>query len=225
MIPASAPVASIISSDRFARDSVGEASASARTASRHSAVRMIASPCPVADAAPNACAKVPAPISAESPTRPKSLPGTPPVEVAAAIAPCTSTATAPTVPWPIAARAAASVEHPGLLFSRAPSFARALGDHFLGTHEPDADLAREIFRAGSRHQDVRRMFHHGAREHDRISHAADHRNRAGRDAVVGVVGMSSNQSVCRDVRSLKTGSANITDASISTLPSELSSEP
>ena len=180
IIPASAPVASIISAiasrATTVRESVGERQY--RFAAQRG--QMIASPCPVADAAPNACAKVPAPINAESPTRPKSLPGTPPVEVAAAIAPCTSTATAPTVPWPIAARAAAcGFEHPGLLLSRAPSLARALGDHLLGTHEADTGLAREIFRTLPRHQDVRRILHHGAREHDRISHAADHRNRTG----------------------------------------------
>ena len=77
------------------------------------------------------------------------------------------------------ARGALGLEHPALLLSRAPSFACALGNHFLGPHEPDAGLAREAFRAGARHQDVRRMFHHGAREHDWVSHAADRGNRAG----------------------------------------------
>ena len=83
------------------------------------------------------------------------------------------------------ARRALGLEHPALLLSRAPSLACALGHHFLGPHQPDAGLACEVFRAGARHQDVRRTFHHGAREHDWVSHAADRGNRAGRDAVVG----------------------------------------
>jgi len=85
------------------------------------------------------------------------------------------------------ARGGFGPEYPSLLLSRAPSFARAFGDHFLGPLEPDADLAREIFCACSRHQDVRRMFHDGAREHDWISHTADRGYRTGRNGVVGFV--------------------------------------
>ena len=61
--------------------------------------RMNSSPSPVAETAQDRLsAKVPAPMTALSPTRPGSLNETPPVEVAAARFPCRSRATAPTVP-------------------------------------------------------------------------------------------------------------------------------
>ncbi len=87
------------------------------------------------------------------------------------------------------ARGGFRLEHAGLLLSRAPSLARSLGNHFLGPHEPDTDFAREAFRSRRRHQDVRRMLHHGARQHDWISHAADHCDRAGRHGVIGSIGV------------------------------------
>ena len=60
---------------------------------------MVASPGPVAEPAPRrSSAYVPAPMTAESPTRPRRLPLNPPVEVAAATWPRPSQATAPTVP-------------------------------------------------------------------------------------------------------------------------------
>src|SRR5215813_10629876 len=60
---------------------------------------MIASPSPVHETPPSVLsAYVPLPIRAESPTRPGSLPTMPPVDVAAAIVPWRSSATAPTVP-------------------------------------------------------------------------------------------------------------------------------
>src|SRR6059036_3251933 len=60
---------------------------------------MMASPSPVHDTPPiELSAYVPQPISALSPTRPGSLPMVPPVDVAAAMVPLRSRATAPTVP-------------------------------------------------------------------------------------------------------------------------------
>ena len=60
---------------------------------------MIASPSPVQEiAAVASSAHVPAATSGESPTRPGCLPLLPPVEVAAAMPPPASRATAPTVP-------------------------------------------------------------------------------------------------------------------------------
>src|SRR5437867_1161479 len=71
---------------------------------RASATRMMASPSPVHETPPSVLsAYVPQPMSAESPTRPGSLPAVPPEEVAAAMVPARSRATAPTVPGRTAA--------------------------------------------------------------------------------------------------------------------------
>src|SRR6266508_3307370 len=60
---------------------------------------MMASPSPVHDTPPiELSAYVPQPIRALSPTRPESFPMVPPVDVAAAMVPLRSRATAPTVP-------------------------------------------------------------------------------------------------------------------------------
>jgi hypothetical protein len=60
---------------------------------------MNSSPVPVQDTAQLALfAYVPAPITGESPTRPKRLPVMPPVDVAAARSPRASRTTQPTVP-------------------------------------------------------------------------------------------------------------------------------
>src|SRR5436309_1895407 len=70
---------------------------------------MMASPSPVHDTPPiELSAYVPQPISALSPTRPGSLPMVPPVDVAAAMVPLRSRATAPTVPPRVALLGATS---------------------------------------------------------------------------------------------------------------------
>src|SRR5260221_12664168 len=64
-----------------------------------------------------------------------------------------------------------------MLFACAPSFARARCDHFGRLDELHPARAGEAFRAKSSHQDVRRLFHHGASESHWIAHAAENCDR------------------------------------------------
>ena len=93
---------------------------------------MIASPSPVQETATlSSSAQVPAPISGESPTRPRRWPIVPPVEVAAASRPSRSRATAPTVP--AAQPEVAGGEH----------LALAVGDQPRRVAQLDAVVGRE----------------------------------------------------------------------------------
>ena len=117
--------------------------------SRATVARMKNSPVPVHDTAHDALlAYVPAPITAESPTRPGSLFVSPPVDVAAARSPCTSSATAPTVPCE-PSRGARTRARP---LEGLPSF---LGPKVLGRDELDTVRLRKFDSAGARKENVR----------------------------------------------------------------------
>src|SRR5262249_55290652 len=124
---------------------------------RASVTRMMASPSPVHDTPPSVLsAYVPHPMSAESPTRPGSLPDVPPVDVAAAMVPARSSATAPTVP----PAGAAGSPQPG----------RRRGGAAEGT--------RAVQGTGAGVEGVAPIVENAARERDRVAAARDGGHRA-----------------------------------------------
>ena len=128
---------------------------------------MIASPSPVQETATlSSSAQVPAPISGESPTRPRRWPIVPPVEVAAASRPSRSRATAPTVP-------AAQPRSP-----EASTVALAVGDQPRRIAELDAVVGRERARRRAHEQHVVAVAQHRAGGADRVAHALHAGHRA-----------------------------------------------
>jgi len=113
----------------------------------------------------------------ESPTRPKCLLVSPPVEVAAVRSPYWSRAMAPVVPLGFEVPLGGAE-----CLSASMAFSRLLR---LLRHEGDALLLGELLRAFADQQDVFCAIHHQAREIDRISDVA-HRGDGPSLAVLAV---------------------------------------
>ena len=143
-------------------------------------VRRKCSPTPVHEMAQLALsAKVPAPMTAESPTRPHCWFTTPPVDVAAARLPHLSRATAPTVPS-FALVGLRMIKNNRLLFLRLCQLRDTrFGQEILSVFEWYAVFPGEPFRAFADQEDVLAFLHDGTGKQHGIPDAAHAGDRAG----------------------------------------------